>query len=126
MVDVDKQVEYWSAGATEDLEVAGELMVKDRRRHALFIAHLALEKALKAHVCRALSDIAPKTHDLLRLSALAALERTEAQKQLLAEFGRYQLEGRYPEMLDPTPSRKEAEEQMARAGELFKWLMEAL
>jgi HEPN domain-containing protein len=39
----------------------------------LFFAHLALEKLLKAHVCRATRDLAPRVHALLRLAERAGL-----------------------------------------------------
>ncbi len=51
-VDIEKQIAHWKRGALEDWEVAVELVDKDRYRHGLFFAHLALEKILKAHVCR--------------------------------------------------------------------------
>jgi hypothetical protein len=38
-------------------------------------------------------------------------------------FERYQIEGHYPEMLDPAPTRTEAAAEMARAEELLSWLM---
>lgn len=40
-------------------------------RHGLFLAHLALEKTLKAHVCRTTGELAPKTHNLVRLAEMA-------------------------------------------------------
>ncbi|NCO95976.1 MAG: HEPN domain-containing protein, partial [Armatimonadetes bacterium] len=54
MIDVEKQVAYWRDGAKEDWEVAQELVDRGRTRHGLFFGHLALEKLLKAHVCRAI------------------------------------------------------------------------
>ena len=53
MIDVEKQVAYWRASAAEDWQVTEELVSLGRTRHSLFFAHLALEKLLKAHVCRA-------------------------------------------------------------------------
>lgn len=58
-IDITKQVEYWQAGALEDWQVAVELIETGRTRHGLFFAHLALEKLLKAFVCRATLDLAP-------------------------------------------------------------------
>jgi len=52
MFDVEKQIAYWRGGAEEDMAVARELIAGKRVRHGLFFAHLALEKALKAIVCR--------------------------------------------------------------------------
>jgi HEPN domain-containing protein len=122
MLNADKQSGFWLESAREDWEVAGELVAKGRTRHGLFFAHLAMEKALKAHVCRSTDDTPPRTHDLLRLAELSGVAFEEDRKGLLAEFGRYQIEGRYPESLEPPPSRAEAEDELARAKEIFNWL----
>ncbi|MFQ6100877.1 MAG: hypothetical protein ACE5OS_06530 [Anaerolineae bacterium] len=43
MIDIEKQIAYWQAGATEDWEIAQELISNKRVRHSLFFAHLTLE-----------------------------------------------------------------------------------
>ncbi len=126
MLNVEKHVSYWTSSATEDMEVARELIEKDRYRHGLFFGHLAMEKILKAHVCQKTQELAPKTHDLLRLSHLACLEITENQKLFFAEFGRYQMEWRYPELLEPPPIKDEAKSEMKKAEEIFLWLIKKL
>lgn len=123
MVDVEKQVAYWRASSFEDLAVARELVEIGRFRHGLFFAHLALEKALKAHVCHTTTAIAPKTHSLLRLSELSGLELDEERETFLAEFGRFQIEGRYPGILDPPPTKEEAKAEILRCEEMHSWLM---
>jgi len=42
MIDVEKQIAYWRAGAEEDWEVAVDLVESGKARHGLFFAHLAL------------------------------------------------------------------------------------
>lgn len=59
MIDIDKQISFWRNSAEEDLAVARDLVHRNRIRHGLFFAHLALEKALKAHVCCVTQDIHP-------------------------------------------------------------------
>jgi len=59
MFDIDQQIAHWRAGAQEDWGVAVELVERRRIRHGLFFAQLAIEKALKAHVCRAGNREAP-------------------------------------------------------------------
>jgi len=81
-----------------------------------------LEKALKAQVCRTTKDVAPRMHALLRLAERANLDLTEETKTFLAEFDRYQLEGRYPENLMEPPDMGEAQAQMVRAKEIYQWL----
>ncbi|MGM0424210.1 MAG: HEPN domain-containing protein [Thermodesulfobacteriota bacterium] len=63
-------------------------------RHGLFFAHLALEKSIKAHLCRLTEQLPPRIHNLLRLYEKSNLELNEKQKDFIAKFDRYQLEGR--------------------------------
>lgn len=79
MVDISKQIEYSKAGAVEDWDIAADLIQRDKPRYGLFFAHLALEKALKAHVCRVSHDMAPRTHALLRLGEISRLTLSEEQ-----------------------------------------------
>ena len=70
MIDIAQQVVFWCAGAREDWAVAQDLIAQGRVRHALFFAHLALEKALKAHVRHQTNNLAPRMHNLIRLSEI--------------------------------------------------------
>lgn len=122
MVDIGKQIQHWRNGADEDWAVAQDLIGRDKIRHALFIAHLALEKSLKAHVCRNTRELAPRTHNLVRLAEIAGLKLSEEQIDLLADVNEFNIEGRYPEMLMPPPTRAEADDYMARIAEVLQCL----
>jgi HEPN domain-containing protein len=126
MIDIEKQVAYWLSGASEDWQVATELIRRKRLRHGLFFAHLALEKALKAHVCRQTQDLAPRIHNLVRLAEIAQLQLDDKQIDVLAEMNAFNLEGRYPEMLTPEPTIEEARRYIRRAKEVYTWLMSQL
>jgi len=126
MVDVSKHIEYWRNGAAEDWTVAVKLIKGGNTRHGLFFAHLTIEKILKAHVCLRTEDFAPKTHNLLRLAELAQVELTREQMDLLADMNSYQIESRYPEMLQPPPSEKEAEKVLSKAEAILSWLKNRL
>jgi len=125
-MDISKQIDYWHSGAVEDWEVARELVLNGRTRHGLFFAHLALEKILKAHVCRTTDDLAPRIHALLRLAERIDLILTEEQLLFLARFDRYQMEGRYPDTLPPAPDRDFALAELGKAEEVFEWLIHQL
>jgi HEPN domain-containing protein len=122
MIDINKQITYWRQSAEEDLSVAQDLVARDKLRHGLFFAHLALEKILKAHVCKATGELAPKTHNLVRLSEKALLKLSDNQIDLLAEVSEFNIESRYPEMLLPPPSREEAARYIIRIQEVLKCL----
>jgi HEPN domain-containing protein len=126
MVDIQKQITYWKKGAKEDWKVAQELIERKWARQGLFFAHLALEKALKAHVCKNTRTLAPKVHNLGRLSELAGIQLTEKQKDLLGDMNEFQLEGRYPEFQSPVPTLKEARQYLPWVKEVLEWLIKQL
>ena len=74
MINIEKQISFWRDGAGEDLEVARELILHKHLRHGLFFLHLALEKIIKAHVCKNINDLAPRIHNLIRLTQIASLD----------------------------------------------------
>jgi HEPN domain-containing protein len=125
-VDITRQIEYWRSGASEDWQVAVELVDSSRTRHGLFFAHLALEKLLKAHVCRTTGDLAPRIHTLLRLAERTDLSVSEPQRLFLARFDQYQLEGRYPDVLPIAPDIETARNELSQAQEVFEWLIQRL
>lgn len=121
MDDLEKQIAYWRDSALEEWEVANELLALGRTRHALFWAHLALEKMLKAHVLQQSKQEPPKIHNLLILAQNSGVTFSKEQRKLLARVDQYQIQGRYG-----TSPRKystsHAKAEMAQAGELIQWL----
>jgi HEPN domain-containing protein len=124
MVDVDRQIAHWRDGAREDWAVARELVQSARVRHGLFFAHLAIEKALKAHVCSKTGDLPPRIHNLVRLAELAGVGVTPEHVDVLAEMNAFSMESRYPDPLAPRPTADQAGAYLARAEEVFQWLID--
>jgi len=122
MIDIDKQIAHWRKGSEEDWDVARELIERRRIRHGLFFAHLALEKILKAHICKESIDIAPPIHNLVRLADLSGLAIDEKMRNLFAEVSPFNIETRYPDMLIPEPTFAEAKTYLDRIEEVIKWL----
>ena len=123
MVDIAKQIAFWRDSAKEDWDVAKQLVDNGRTRHGLFFAHLALEKILKAIVCKHSQDLAPRLHNLSRLAELAALTLDTKKMEVIAEMNAFHIEGRYPESLMKAPTKVEALNYMAGAEGVFQWLM---
>jgi HEPN domain-containing protein len=126
MVDIVRQVAHWRTGAREEWEVATELLNNGRLRQALFFTHLALEKALKAHVCRQTGDLAPRTHNLVRLAEISGLQVSPRFVDVLAELNRFALAGRYPDSTVLVPGVEEARLHHQRAEEVLQWLIRQL
>ena len=93
--------QYWQRGSEDDLETARAVANGTQRFHAaLFYAHLAIEKALKAQYVALHGTHAPYTHNLLHLCAKIGWELIDDDKrfkELLLEFNEFNLEGRYPD-----------------------------
>jgi hypothetical protein len=64
MIDVEKQIVYWRDGSDEAWEVGTDLVERGKTLYGLFFVHLAMEKRLKAHVCKLTQELAPKIHSL--------------------------------------------------------------
>ncbi len=102
------------------------LVAQGKVRHALFFAHLALEKMLKACVCHATRDLPPRIHKLVRLAERAGLELGDDVRDLLAEMDAFQLEGQYPEPPRALPHAGKAGQLAVRVREVFEWLKKRL
>jgi HEPN domain-containing protein len=66
--------------------------------------------------------LAPKIHNLVRLAELGNLPITTEQRTFLGFFNQYQIEGRYPDQLPPSPDRGAAKKHLKQAQEILKWL----
>jgi HEPN domain-containing protein len=126
MVDMEKQVIHWCGGAHEALESARLLIESGKTHLGLFLVHLAIEKALKALVCRHTNELAPREHNLLKLAKRAGLSLTESQEDILADTNAYNIEGRYPDAAGQLTTRAEAHNAYNRAERMFQWLIAQL
>jgi len=97
-MNVEKVVRYWLATAADDLTAAEHLLQSGDYTHALFFAHLYLEKVLKAQVVRATGEHAPISHNLRYLAEKAGLELSTEQLAFLARVTEYAIKARYPDM----------------------------
>jgi HEPN domain-containing protein len=126
MVDIREHIAYWRDGAKEDWEVANHLVDAGKTRHGMFFAHLALEKLLKAHICKKTDKLAPKIHNLVRLAETAELQLKPADVDTLAEMNEFNLEGRYPITFVSAPTKTESQVYMKKAKGVFEWLTQKL
>jgi HEPN domain-containing protein len=126
MINIKKQITYWRKSAEEDWSVGQTLVSSGKIRHGLFFIHLALEKILKANMCRTTQDLAPKIHSLVRLAEQTQMAISEAHMDFLAEFDRFDIAGRYPHEDNGCLEQADAEARVAKAQEVFQWLSEQL
>lgn len=97
-MDVEKVVQYWLTTAADDLTAAEHLFQSDDYTHALFFAHLYLEKMMKAQVVQATGEHAPISHNLRYLAEKGGLKLSTEQLAFLARVTEYGIKTRYPDM----------------------------
>lgn len=125
-MNIEKQFVYWKASAEEDMQAAEDLLQRGRIRHALFFAHLALEKILKAHVVAKINDLAPRIHNLSRLREIGGLELGNKENRYLNIMNAYNQIGRYPEEIEKLPDTETASLYIREAREVLTCLSELL
>ena len=97
-MDIQKNIKYWLQSAEIDLQTAENIFSTGRDFHfCLFVAHLVLEKTLKALVVKVTNDHPPKIHNLSHLAELADLDLTTDQVNFLQEVNQFSIQTRYPD-----------------------------
>ena len=94
---MNKHIKYWIDSACHDLEVAEALFENARYDWCLFIAHLVLEKTMKALYVKYKNDFPPRSHDLVRLSEIIGLELDEDTIEFLDSVNTFNISTRYPD-----------------------------
>ncbi len=126
MINIQKQIEYWTRGAEDDLKTEKILINEKRTLHGLFFCHLVIEKTLKAHVVKHTSLLAPKSHNLIFLLDKTEIELSEQNEIFLGILMKYQLQGRYPDYNPVLPDDSDVQSYLLRTEELMTWLIKKL
>ncbi len=123
----EEHIEYWKSGSQDNLDAALTIYNSKRYDWALYVAHLSLEKILKAHFIKSTDNLVPpKTHNLLKLAKLSGISLDEEQLELLADMNRFQIEARYPRYkndLNKIATRDFTDNYFKKIKDIFKWLM---
>ncbi len=92
-----QQVTYWVNSANHDLDVAETLFQSAKYDWCLYIAHLVLEKMLKAHYVKNIGKAPPRIHDLVRLADMTEVEFNEDTLEFLDGVNTFNISARYPD-----------------------------
>ena len=125
-MDIARQSEYWLHTAEHDLDTAEALFAAEKYDWCLFLGHLVLEKALKAHWTKANQSIPPKTHNLVLLAEKANVDLSEEDRAFLQRVNEFNIETRYPEEkleFYKVCTKDFAQENFAKIKELYQWLV---
>ena len=94
---MSKQIAYWINSANHDLDVAETLFQSGKYDWCLYIAHLVLEKTLKALYVKNVGKLPPRIHDLVRLANMARIEFAEETLEFLDAANTFNVSTRYPD-----------------------------
>ncbi len=97
-MEITEHIEYWLQSSNDDFEVFRVLLNSGNYLHAMFIAHLSLEKLLKAHwVNDNNNSVPPKIHNLITLTKQTKLDLSHEQLVFMTLMNDFQIQGRYPD-----------------------------
>ncbi|MDA8426756.1 MAG: HEPN domain-containing protein [Treponema sp.] len=126
-MNADQSAAYWMEMADYDLDTAKAMYRTERYLYVGFMAHQAIEKALKSYHWRAARKEPPYSHDLWKIakSASAEIEADESMVDLFDELQPLNIEARYPkdkEALMRSLNREYCESLLARTEVCLAWI----
>jgi HEPN domain-containing protein len=125
-MNINEHMDYWLDSGEHDLETAESLFASEKYDWCLFLAHLVLEKVVKALYVRDNDNrLPPKTHNLVKLAEQTSLALTEDQKLFLDEVNDFNVEVRYPvyrQELYKVCTKEMAEGYLTRIKEFYRWV----
>ncbi len=124
-----KEIEYWLKSAKHDLDVAETLFEQGKYDWCLFLAHLVIEKTLKAFYIRDNKKIPPSIHKLDVLVETTALKVSDEEMEFLKKVNEFNIETRYPDRkfrFYKLCNKTFTEKYFSRIKEFHKWLLKEI
>jgi len=125
-VKIQEHIRFWIDGADHDLDTAEGLFSSEKFDWCLFLAHLVLEKALKAHYVQDNENqMPPRIHNLVKLAERTEVPLREELKVFLDEVSDFNLEVRYPgykKEFQKKCTKEFCEKKFSKIKEHYKWL----
>ena len=91
-----KNANEWFVQSEYDLATAKAMRTGGRNFYAVFMCHMAVEKALKAVLFQNKKEVPPKTHNLLWLLKSAGLQAPETIGEFISKLSEANTATRYP------------------------------
>lgn len=128
-MDYYKQKEYWIEASIDDLNSAENIFNAGNYDWSLFIAHLLLEKILKAYYVKERNEVPSKIHKLEKIAELSELQLGDNQIEMLRLVNEFNLQARYPDYKKKfkTICTKEfTNEYLLKIKVMHQWIFEKL
>lgn len=122
---MDKRTLEWLKQADYDMDTAEFMARGGRYFYAVFMCHLAVEKALKGLYLHNLQEASPKTHNLVYLLNKIGLRPDADKSKIIALLNEANIATRYPDDIDELQSKytpEIASQILAGTKEILEWI----
>jgi len=122
---MDKRVLEWLKQADYDFDTARFMCTGGRYFYAVFMCHLAVEKALKGLYQQKLQETPPKTHNLIYLLSRIGLRPDQDRSEVLAGLNEANITTRYPDDIDSLQTsytQEIATRILTQTKEILEWI----
>ena len=119
----------WLNQADYDYQTAEYMFAGGRYAYTVFMAHLAIEKALKGIYQKKFTAIPPRTHSLIYFVNKAELTPPEGIGKFLVKLDQASVATRYPEdliKLQTVYTQEVAKEILAQTEDTIAWVKKTL
>jgi HEPN domain-containing protein len=122
---MDAKTLEWLKQADYDMDTAEFMAEGGRYFYAVFMCHLAIEKALKGLYQHRLQETPPKTHNLVYLMNKIGLRPDQDRARMIATLNEANITTRYPEDIDKLRSSYTGEitaKILTQTKEALEWI----
>ncbi len=122
---MDKRTLEWLKQADYDMDTAEFMARGGRYFYAVFMCHLAVEKALKGLYEQNLHEAPPKTHNLVFLLDKIGLRPDADKGRFITRLNEANVATRYPDDIDELQSKYTQEiaaRILTQSKEILKWI----
>ena len=126
---MEKRTEEWLIQSDYDLDSAEYMHKGGRYIYAVFMCHLAIEKALKGLYHERVREIPPKSHNLIYLLNQTGLKPPRGPGKFIVKLNEVSIPTRYPEnlaKLQQIYDEIEVKDILAKTKELILWIKQQL
>jgi HEPN domain-containing protein len=128
-LEKEEVIDYWIESSDRDFLTSKSLMELKHYPWALFIAHLVIEKLLKAYYIKVIDANVPFTHDLNRIAEKSNLKLSEEMEDLLDVISTFNIRARYEDYKQEfykTCTKEFSEKYFNQIEELREWIKKKL
>ena len=117
--------EEWLKQANYDMDTADAMFSSGRYFYAVFMCHLSIEKSLKGLYSKELTEVPPKTHNLLYLLKKIQKKPDQDLQKFITKLNTASVATRYPDDLAKIQAAYTEEitkEMIEKSKDVLKWV----